>query len=320
MLLIPNSDGFFVTETGRVYDKDGKERNYYINGDGYVTASISIGGKWQTFGVQRLVMLTYEPIENPDDYTVNHIDLDKTNNNKPNLEWLTTKWNNIHSAIFNRKGNRPVVRCLNGDEEMLIKDVMTLPAVLGADIQQIWMAIKNSTPINGWMISPIPWDDKEILRLLNDSIGTVDGPVRPVRCLDVETGNWKEYKSMTEMAKEFGVGKTHIRHRLATFERPRIFLQRYIILDEGVSDEFITPELITMLKTRGSKRVLAVNLKTHETRIFNSAREFIKETGLSKKAVTTRLFAGKFGPVDEWVFKYVKDDLDEEMKALVRTL
>lgn len=320
MLLIPESDGFFVTETGRIYDKDGKERNYYTNGDGYITASISIGGKWQTFGVQRLVMLTYEPIDNPDDYTVNHIDLDKTNNNKPNLEWLTTKWNNIHSAIFNSKGKRPVVRCLNGDEEMFIKDMMTLPTILGVDIQQIWFAIKNSTQINGWSISPIPYDDKEIIRLLNSSIGTVDGPVRPVRCLDIETGIWKNYKSMKEMANEFGVGITHIRHRLATFERPRIFLQRYIILDDGVSDEFITPELIAMLKMRGNKPVLAVNIENQETRLFNSASEFIKTIGLSKKAVTTRLASGKITPVDGWVFKYVKDDLDEEKKALVRTL
>lgn len=320
MILIPNSDGFFVTSDGRVYDSKGEERNYYTNGDGYITASISIGGNWQTFGVHRLVMLAYEPIESPDDYTVNHIDLDKTNNTKGNLEWLTTKWNNIHSAIFTRNSKRPVVRCLNGDEELFVKDILTLPSILGVDIQQIWNGIKNSTEISGWLISPILSNDKELNRLLNQSRGTTEEYRRAIKCLDTETDVWITYESMKEMADRHQVAISHIRHRLSTSEMPRIFLQRYIILDADVDETFITDDLIKMLKSRGNKPVMALNIETKEIETFNKASDFIKKYSLSKKAVTTRLANGKINPVGHWLFKYTSGDLDVEKETLVRAL
>jgi hypothetical protein len=61
---------------------------------GYLT--VSLGGK--THRVHRLVMMGYEPIDNPEDYQVNHIDGDKTNNCLDNLEWCTAKENSIHAV------------------------------------------------------------------------------------------------------------------------------------------------------------------------------------------------------------------------------
>ena len=42
-------------------------------------------------------MLTFNPIPNPNDFQVNHIDTNKTNNNLSNLEWCTNSYNLAYS-------------------------------------------------------------------------------------------------------------------------------------------------------------------------------------------------------------------------------
>ena len=49
--------------------------------------------------VHRLVMEHFDPIDNPENYQVNHMDGNTTNNNTSNLEWCTSQYNRIHSLI-----------------------------------------------------------------------------------------------------------------------------------------------------------------------------------------------------------------------------
>lgn len=64
------------------------------NGNGYTGITLNKDGKHR-FNVHRLVALHF--IENPEGKEqVNHKDLDKTNNCKDNLEWLTKSENQIH--------------------------------------------------------------------------------------------------------------------------------------------------------------------------------------------------------------------------------
>lgn len=48
--------------------------------------------------IHRLVQQAFDPIDNPDDFFVNHIDGVKDNNHKDNLEWSDPKHNAIHSV------------------------------------------------------------------------------------------------------------------------------------------------------------------------------------------------------------------------------
>lgn len=320
MLLIPGTDGFFADKDGNIYDSAKEKRSTYTNGDGYITASVSLNGKWQTFGVHRLVMLAYNPIENPEDFTVNHMDLDKKNNRLSNLEWLTTEWNNVHGAIFGKVTGRPVVRCMKDGDEILVKDPMSLPDIVGADIQTCWEAIKNGESINGFRLSHIKFGDSALVNIFNSSIGTTDEYRRGIKVYDAVLKSWTEYPSMSGMAKRFNVLITHIRHRLSTKERPKIFMQRFIIMDKDTNPEFLTEELIVQLKARGKKQVLALKIEAKGFEVFERASDFIKKYELSKKAVTTRLKAGKVEPVDGWLFIYTNDDMMLAEKTLVRAL
>lgn len=58
--------------------------------------SITENNVKKRYFIHRLVMMTFCPINNPENYQVNHIDGDPTNNRLENLEWTTEKENKKH--------------------------------------------------------------------------------------------------------------------------------------------------------------------------------------------------------------------------------
>lgn len=99
--------GYFIDRTGTIIqNRNVRARkllvvigDHIIDGKptGYKYASLcNYLGKWKRIAVHRLVALTY--IENPDNLPeVNHKDLDKSNNNDWNLEWVTKSQNIQHA-------------------------------------------------------------------------------------------------------------------------------------------------------------------------------------------------------------------------------
>ena len=75
-------------------------------------------GTKRTKQVHRLVMETFHPIDNMEQFQVNHKDCDKGNNYDWNLEWATNK-ENISNAIQN--GLRKKKRNQNGSKNNLSK-------------------------------------------------------------------------------------------------------------------------------------------------------------------------------------------------------
>lgn len=77
--------------------KDGKEVSQQKNKFGYMNVSLYKDGKQKQYKVHRLIAQTFIP--NPQNKKqVNHIDGDKSHNVVWNLEWVTSKENNIHAS------------------------------------------------------------------------------------------------------------------------------------------------------------------------------------------------------------------------------
>lgn len=95
MLDIPGYEGCYaITEDGQVwsyYRKKFIALNHTKNG--YQEALLSKGGVRKHYQVHRLVMMTYNPVENMGLLDVNHIDENKNNNHISNLEWVEHKVN-----------------------------------------------------------------------------------------------------------------------------------------------------------------------------------------------------------------------------------
>lgn len=96
---------YSVTDDGQVWsERTHKYLTQHKDKDGYMKVRLCCAdlgpGKTHTFSVHRLIMENFCPIDNMENFQVNHIDGDKTNNSLLNLEWVTCK-ENIHHAIEN---------------------------------------------------------------------------------------------------------------------------------------------------------------------------------------------------------------------------
>ena len=99
-ITLPNlQPWYYISSYGRIYSKlyNCLIKDRFV-GRGYKIVTLrTIDNKPIDLLVHRLVMLTFNPIPNPNDFQVNHIDTDKTNNNLSNLEWCTNSENMIHA-------------------------------------------------------------------------------------------------------------------------------------------------------------------------------------------------------------------------------
>lgn len=89
-------DGLYaIEENGNVYSYSKKDyMKTHFDKDGYVCLSLRNNKNgYSRFGIHRLLMITYCPIDNMEDMTVNHIDGNKLNNSLDNLEWVTASEN-----------------------------------------------------------------------------------------------------------------------------------------------------------------------------------------------------------------------------------
>ena len=114
---------FQVSNCGRVkslnYRRTGKEKILcpFNNMHGYLQINLWKGGKYKTYKVHRLVLMTFSPVADMDKLDINHKDECKTNNNLSNLEWCTRGYNNnygTHNARVAEKKSIPIVQLTIG--------------------------------------------------------------------------------------------------------------------------------------------------------------------------------------------------------------
>lgn len=75
----------YVSNMGHFRDEHKQLIQVRVASDGYVKVKTAVGIK----SAHRLVMLTWRPIPNAEDLTVDHLDHNKRNNSVSNLEWVS---------------------------------------------------------------------------------------------------------------------------------------------------------------------------------------------------------------------------------------
>ena len=112
-------DGYQISDNGRVRSPR-QILKQQVNHKGYCVVRLSRGRNYKrSFYVHRLVAEYF--IENPNGYRqINHIDKDKSNNAKSNLEWCDNLYNQKHSwengRRFVRNGCDKKVAVYKNDE------------------------------------------------------------------------------------------------------------------------------------------------------------------------------------------------------------
>lgn len=323
--LIPHTRGFTATDDGRIFGPDGVERNYYRNGDGYITASVlTTDDVWVTFGVQRLVALTFKPPQtDPSLLTVNHLDLDVTNNHVSNLEWVSVALNNSHAALMNPSGTRPTIRVKTPEGSwILLADMETASELVGCGPMEVWNAIRDQSPINGYELYHQKSKDPIPANLVRNRIPTRDGhgraPTKAITVKNVDTHVVLHFVSMASCAEHFNTTPSLIHQMRSTEGRCRLMFKQWMVVHAGQQFPNFSEEEIQRAREQGPKSVLAYHTTNDQLMVFGSASEFVRLNNLSKKAVTVALKQERLREIDGWYFTYLTSDNVQVLKSMVK--
>lgn len=89
----PKNTRYELTKSGKVRIVKTKKIVGAISVDGYCVITDQTQKETQYYRVHRMVMETYNPIENSENYIVDHIDGNRQNNDISNLRWVTPRQN-----------------------------------------------------------------------------------------------------------------------------------------------------------------------------------------------------------------------------------
>lgn len=89
----PINPRYEVHKTGKVRTKDDKKFVGCVSTNGYVMVTDQTQTPTQYYRVHRMVMETFNPIPNSENFIVDHINGIRTDNRLENLRWLTQRQN-----------------------------------------------------------------------------------------------------------------------------------------------------------------------------------------------------------------------------------
>lgn len=100
---IPNFEGYYITSTGKVFSKTGKELKLHKNKFGYLYASLYKDKKLYNRYIHRLVYETFKGSISKG-LSIDHIDENKTNNRIENLQEMKKRdnWQKFYDIEVNR--------------------------------------------------------------------------------------------------------------------------------------------------------------------------------------------------------------------------
>lgn len=290
---IPGLEGYQASEDGRIF-RDDVELEQSLNNDGYYRVNCIGDGL-----VNRLVCLAWHL--NPGNLrAVNHRDLDKTNNHKDNVEWVSDEMNNIHGHLF-----RPItpsssyklhVTYADGSD-WIFKNIFEAEEALKVSRFELWDSLKDNRPFKGLSLRYMR-KGEALPERFRKSTGMVKGKdikdkPRGILAKNYVSGEIINFPTVTQCWKWFNLSSgAGIVQGIWRDDKPRIFNKDWILLysDEDTKFPKLTAAEFNELRWRGQPRpVYCVRPASKEQTSYDSAAKMCDALGYGRKAITTRL-------------------------------
>lgn len=154
---------YAVTDDGQVWSHRNKiflkQRE---NNSGYLMVNLSKDCKQKTFTVHRLVLSTFNPIENMENYEASHIDENRYNNTLENLEWLEEHKDNcnmpLHKERVSINSSRKIRPIMCVETGAVYKSMMEAERQTGIHHNLIWRVVRGERRTAGgfhWVYSEV---------------------------------------------------------------------------------------------------------------------------------------------------------------------
>lgn len=115
---------YLVSTTGKVKNIKGQILKPQLINSGYLVYRLYNGNKYppkyKHVLAHRLVMMTFHPVNNQNELTVNHKNTDKLDNYDENLEWMTYAENTMHGVLAHHQYGVNIYNSLFNIEQLKI--------------------------------------------------------------------------------------------------------------------------------------------------------------------------------------------------------
>ena len=275
---------YSIDEFGKVVNSKGVELKQMLTRRGYLYLTLYDGcGVGKQFRIHRLVANNFIPVVEGKPH-VNHMDGNKLNNHVSNLEWCTMRENIAHYCK-NKNGH-----VVTDDIVKYIRENMDTVGARGLAAQFNLQESYVYGVANG-----IHWPNVHA-NLIREKRPSHPKPVT----MFSTTGKFlKEYKSISECAKDNGLKLSHVQ-RVITGERRNI--NGLVFRSEGVVKKGKTKASVTLEKTRG-RLIHKINDCGETVTVFDKLTDAAKSVGSSTQNVR-RVLSGVQKTAGGFVFKF----------------
>lgn len=256
-----------VSNMGRVRCQNGRI-TYGNENAGYLLFNFAN----KSISVHRLVMITFNPIDNYQKFYVNHKDRNRKNNTLVNLEWVTQKENMEHASgrpvlQFSREGEfiARFQSCVRAEEELIINKGAVSSCARGSlkTISGFRFCFEDELDQFLERIDDIPpFREKEVVRF------------------DLNNKELERYDSVSLASKKLGVTEVSIATACRGVTR---FCRGYKFCYADEIDEFFKRDEIAKVSEDMSVCLFSLEGKYLET--FSSIKEASVKTGIPKHMI-----------------------------------
>lgn len=301
--IIPGFPMFVINKQGSIKSrKTNRILKQRLSAYGYPESTIydNDKDKWRGICIHILLARAFIPNNDPSNKCfVNHIDGNKLNNSLSNLEWVSSKENNLH-AVNNglRNDNIPCkVHDLDNDTVIVYQSLSRASEEIGIRCKRITRNIGNK-------IIPSLFLKRYEIKLLNDSSDwfyTNDNRhdkfflKGPYQALNIKNKSVIEKDTMYSLSLETNVHEDRILWALQTND-----LRTYKGYYFRVKSNEAWPETFKAIIPMIARKIIAINIFTNEKIHFNSISHTLQCMGMDKRTLKNRLHSKK--PYKDWLF------------------